>query len=443
MWISTTMIRKLLMLFLFFSSLLVFAQQPTTPATVIKAAVLFDGRASAPITDAVIVVEGNKIKQVGSRLPIPAGARVIDLGNSLLLPGYIDAHTHLLENYSAALPSEDDAMLLTVATMSTAKRALLGVKMGMEDLQAGITTVRDVGNSGVNGDVALRDAIKAGWVEGPRMVVTTRALSAPGGQFGTLTPAAQAIISQEYVEVRSPEDARRAVQQALYDGADAIKVIVNSGSMISTEEMKAIVDEAHRLKLKVAAHAIGEVSTHTAADAGVDSIEHAYVVPDDVLKTMAAKHIFLVPTDAPPDIDQEILAANSGEYVPTHVKEILDKAVKLRVDRLKRAMSFGVPIAAGSDMYYQVGSKTRGEASIAMFRAYLLEGMSPLQVVKAATVNAAELLGWQDRIGTLEAGKLADIIAVPPDSLSDGSHLLQVHFVMKDGRVVKGESATR
>lgn len=400
------MMRKLLVVLLFWSSLPVLAQRPATPVTVIKAAQLFDGRANAPISDAVIIVEGNKITQVGSRLPIPAGAKVIDLGNSLLLPGYIDSHSHLLQNYSPALPGEDDAMLITVATMSTAKRALLGVKMGMEDLQAGITTVRDVGNSGVNGDVALRDAINAGWVEGPRLVVTTRALSAPGGQFGTLTQAAQDIVSQEYVEIRSADDARRAVQQAVYDGADAIKVIVNSRAMVSPEEMKAIVDEAHRNNCKVAAHAIGDTATRSAAEAGVDSIEHAYVIPDDALKTMATKHIFLVPTDSPPETFETMFAASGNEFLRAHAKEFADDEVKHRAERTKRAMSFGVPIAAGSDMYYQIGSKTRGEASVAMLKAYLMEGMSPMQVVKAATVNAAELLGWQGqnrRTGTWKA----------------------------------------
>jgi imidazolonepropionase-like amidohydrolase len=206
------------------------------------------------------------------------------------MPGLIDAHTHLQQNYDFALGGDDNNMVLTVAQMSPAERALLGAKMGREDLDAGITTVRDVGNSGINGDVALRRAIDRGWVTGPRIVACTRALAAAGGQFGKLQHDAQALVEQEYVEIATVDDARRAVHRAFYDGADCIKVIVNTGPrVVSLEEMKAIVEEAHRVHKKVAAHAIGDDATRIAAEAGVDSIEHAYIVPDDVLKMMASK----------------------------------------------------------------------------------------------------------------------------------------------------------
>ena len=181
-------------------------------------------------------------------------------------------------------------MLLTVATMSTAKRALLGAKMGLEDLEAGITTVRDLGNSGFGGDVALRDAINAGWVVGPRIRASTRALSAAGGQFGPLQPETQKLIEQEYAVISTVDEARRAVRQAFYDGADLIKVIVNTGPrVVSLDEMKAIVEEAHRVNRTVAAHAIGDTATRIAAEAGVTSIEHAYTVPDDVLQDDGAE----------------------------------------------------------------------------------------------------------------------------------------------------------
>ena len=176
--------------------------------------------------------------------------------------------------------------------MSAASRALLGAAMARQDLEAGITTVRDVGNSGLNGDVALRDAIDSGWVEGPRMVITTRALAAAGGQFGSALRVRhdlQNVIDQEYAITGSPDQARRTVQQAIYDGADCIKVIVSQ--QISPEELKAMVEEAHRAGKKVAAHAISDYETRTAAEAGVDSIEHGYDV-QDVLKLMASEVYF-------------------------------------------------------------------------------------------------------------------------------------------------------
>jgi imidazolonepropionase-like amidohydrolase len=406
----------------------------------IRAARLIDGQNGAPVTDAVIIIEGEKITAVGSRIPIPPGAKVLDLGDATLLPGLIDAHTHLLSEMDGTNANHE--MLRIVATQSTAERALLGAKLAREDLEAGITTVRDLGNSGVNGDVALRDAIKRGWLPGPRIVAATRALAAPGGQFERLTPEAQAIIEQEYVTINGPESARQAVRQALYNGANCIKVIVNgSPANVTLEEMKAIVEEAHISGVKVAAHAIGDKATRIAAEAGVDSIEHAYMVPDDVLKMMAQKHIFLVPTDG---TTQEYLDMTFGKRQPTpdEIKEQegwIEPAVAGNRDRLQRARKMGVPIAAGSDMYVTMPHKNRGQASLETLSAYADEGMTPVEIIRAATINAAELLGWRDRIGSLEVGKLADIIAVPGDPLKDVILLEHAKFVMKGGVVIKNE----
>jgi imidazolonepropionase-like amidohydrolase len=406
----------------------------------IRAAHLIDGKNDTVVNNAVVLIAGEKIAAVGSGLAIPPNARFIDLGDATLLPGLIDAHTHLLSEMDGSnLSLQDVEMLRIVATQSTAERALLGAKLGREDLEAGITTVRDVGNSGVNGDVALRRAIERGWVQGPRMVTSTRALAAQGGQFGILTPAAQGLIEQEYVTVRGPESARQAVRQALYDGAGCIKVIVNgSPANVTLDEMKAIVDEAHTAGVKVAAHAIGDKATRIAAEAGVDSIEHAYVVPDDVLKMMVEKRIFLVPTDG---TLKTFVDMSFGRRQPTE-SERADREreyapyVKQEQERLKRAVKLGVPIAAGSDMYLSMPGMTRGQASLLVYEAYAEAGMTPMQIIHAATRNAAELLGLPDRIGTLEPGKLADIIGVRGDPLQDIRALEHAKFVMKGGAVV-------
>lgn len=407
---------------------------------VIRAERLIDGKSDTVVNNAVVLIVGEKIAAVGSGLAIPANARLIDLGDATLLPGLIDAHTHLLSEMDGSnLSLQDVEMLRIVATQSTAERALLGVKLAREDLEAGITTVRDVGNSGVNGDVALRRAIERGWVQGPRMVTSTRALAAQGGQFGTLTPAAQALIGEEYVTVRGPESARQAVRQALYDGAGCIKVIVNgSPANVTLEEMKAIVDEAHTTGVKVAAHAIGDKATRIAAEAGVDSIEHAYVVADDVLKMMVEKHIFLVPTDGTLKtfVDMSLGERQPAEGERAEREKEFAPFVKQEQERLKRAVQLGVPIAAGSDMYLSMPRMTRGQASLLVYEAYAQAGMTPMEIIHAATRNAAELLGMQDRIGTLEPGKLADIIAVPADPLKDVRALEHARFVMKGGAVV-------
>jgi imidazolonepropionase-like amidohydrolase len=405
----------------------------------IRAARLIDGKSAAPVRNPVILIEGERITAVGEGLKPPAGAEMIDLGSATVLPGLIDCHTHLLTKFRPTF--EGDPLIETLTKMSTAKRALLGAAMGRECLEAGITTVRELGNAGWNGDVALRDAINSGWVVGPRVIASTRALSAVGGQSGGLTGDAQKLIEQEYVVINGVEEARRAVRQAIYDGADCIKVIVDGPIVLSLDEMKAIVEEAHRAQRKVAAHAIGDLPTRLAAEAGVDSIEHAYVVPDDALQMMARKGIYLVPTDWPADIIRDAFIKPRNP-TPEQLKQQeagLAAALERRQRRLERAVKAGVRIAAGSDNYIEVPGKTRGEASLTMLRALAVSGMTPLEVIRAATVNAADLLGWQDRIGTIEANKLADLIAVEGDPLREISELERVQFVMKGGVLIKNQ----
>src|SRR6266550_551907 len=417
----------------------------------VKAGRLLDVKTGDYRIDQGILIVEERIKEVGPLSVIqshaPKDVAIIDLTHFTVLPGLIDAHTHLLQNNYSRIGDEPN-LLVTVTSMSTASRALIGAAMGRQDLEAGVTTVRDVGNSGLNGDVALRDAIEAGWVMGPRMVVTTRALAAPGGQFGSaerIPHELQNIIDQEYSIISTPDEARRAVKQAVYDGADCIKVITSH--QISPEEMKAIVEEAHRSGKKVAAHAIDDVETRTAAEAGVDSVEHAYDIPDDVLKVMAQKHIFLVPTDGSEELWQRNVRPEFRERAtPQELKDANDIARNVfgwRSQRLKRAIAAGVPIAAGSDVYVDHPGITRGVASVAVVRGYVESGMSTLEAIRTATLNAAHLLGWQDRVGALDSGQFADLIAVSGDPLKDISELERVQFVMKGGVVVKDTDSKR
>jgi imidazolonepropionase-like amidohydrolase len=424
-----------------FSAINNFSQAPAPKRTAVKAARMLDVKTGGVITNAVVLIENGRITDAGSGLAIPAGIDIIDLGGAMLMPGLIDSHTHLLQNYDPNLQGDDPNMILTVTQMGTTKRALLGAAMGREMLEAGFTAVRDLGNSGVNGDVALRDAIREGWVVGPRMVASTRALSAAGGQFGRVAPEMQKILDQEYVIVSGVEEARKAVRQAFYDGADCIKVIVNTGPRVLTlEEMKTIVEEAHRVNRKVAAHAIGDLATRISAEAGVDSIEHAYTIPDDVLKMMAEKKIYLVPTDYPAEFYFEAFPTPPG-LMPEQIAAQKQGAVQFAAGnqkRLERAVKAGVKIAAGSDEYYRIPGKTRGQSALLMFRSYALSGMTPIDIIRAATINAADLLvGERAQFGVIEKGKFADLIAVPGDPLKDITELEKVSFVMKGGVVIK------
>jgi imidazolonepropionase-like amidohydrolase len=419
-------------------------QAAPSKTTVLRAARMLDVKTGAVILNASVVITGARIVAAGPNVAIPAGATVVDLGDAMLLPGLIDAHTHLLQNYSGRVGNDDPNMVLTVAALGTTRRALLGAAMGRQDLEAGITTVRDLGNSGWGGDVALRDAINAGWVPGPRIVASTRALSAAGGQFGRLAPEAEKLIENEYVVISGVEEARRAVRQAFYDGADVIKVIVNTGPrVVSLDEMKVIVEESHRVGKRVAAHATDDASTRIAAAAGVNSIEHGYSLPDDVIRTMKEKGIFLVPTDYPASFYVDALG---GSATPEERKLRLTAAegfVTRSGDRLMRAVRAGVRIAYGSDEYYDAPGQTRGQSSLLTLQSYQEAGMTPLDVLRAATLNSADLLGLGDRIGAIEAGKLADIIAVDGDPLKDVKDLQRVRFVMKGGQIVRNDTPAR
>lgn len=443
LFISGLLFRALLLSLSLFTLAPAQAPTATTPKRVaVRAARMLDVRSGNIVTNAVVLVENGRIKSAGSALAIPAGTEVIDLGNAMLLPGLTDSHTHLLQNYDKSIGGDDPNMILTVTQLGTTRRALLGAAQGREMLEAGFTAVRDLGNSGWNGDVALRDAIRSGWVVGPRLFASTRALSAAGGQFGGVSAEMQKILEQEYVVISGVEDARRAVRQAFYDGADCIKVIVNTGPrVVSLEELKVIVEEAHRVRRKVSAHAIGDAATRIAAEAGVDSIEHAYTIPDDALKMMAEKKIFLVPTDFPSDF-----------YLPPNLSPDEQKAALNNIkgftsgsrERLARAIKMGVRISAGSDAYYAEPGRTRGQTSKLMFRAYAESGMTPLEIIRAATINNAELFAGENALfGSIEAGKFADLIAVAGDPLKEITELENVRFVMKGGAVIKNELTNR
>ncbi|WP_375758973.1 amidohydrolase family protein [Corallococcus exercitus] len=405
------------------------------PRIALRAARLFDGKSDRSLPDAVVLIEGSRIQAVGTGLSIPSGTQVVDLGDVTLLPGLIDAHSHLLLDLDTE--SGGDGMLTTLAQSSTAERALLGAKLGREMLEAGVTTVRDVGNSGLNGDVALRNAIQRGWVQGPRISACTRALAPHGGQLPTLQPPAQPLIEQEYVTISGVEEARRAVRQAISDGADCIKVIVDNGhNVLSLEELKVIVDEAHRGKRPVAAHTTLDESIRAAVQAGVDSIEHGYSLPEDVVALMVRKRIFLVPTDGSLE-DCDAFEARAGDAErQRQMKERCRRNITRAHERLRRAVAAGVRVAAGSDMYIAMPGLTRGQASVKSFIAYAEAGLKPVDILRAATMNAAELLRMQDRLGSLEPNKLADLLAVEGDPLKDLRALKQVRFVMKDGQVV-------
>ena len=426
--------------------------QPAVPVTLVNAARLLDPRTGNVLAPAAVLIEGDKIKQVGSssQIGVPPGANVIDLGAATLLPGLIDGHTHLFLDIVVPPEAEMQRRLnplfapgeLLAIVESPTKRALTAAQSGREDLQSGITTVRNLGHSGIDGDTELRDAINAGRIPGPRILAAGRKLITRGSYLQNINPAlADAILQQEFLLLDGGTDqARHAVRQNVFQNVDVIKVTVEEN--LTVAELTAVVEEAHRQHLKVAAHAVDTASIQTAIDAGADSIEHGDEATDKQVMQMRAKGIFfdLTPT------------FYGGGYLkiaePTIVKSPAARAERVRsaarrkerYDQLiQRVLKSGVKFASGSDWSWFYPGKTRGQASAAVFVNLHKAGMPALDVIRAVTVNAAEMLGWSDRIGTIEAGKFADLVAVSGDPVADIGELERVRFVMKGGQVVRNE----
>jgi len=424
--------------------------------TLVKAGRMLDPRTGNVLSPAAVLVENGKIKEVGSRSQVqahvPANVKTIDLGSATLLPGLIDGHAHLLldvivppEAESARHSNGDFAPGLLLAIVeSPGERVLRGARLAREDLESGFTTVRNLGHSGIDGDVVLRDAINAGNVPGPRILAAGRKLMALGSYLQGLNPAiAEAIMQQEFLPIDSPDRARQAVRQNVFYNVDLIKVTV--GDDISTPELKAVVEEAHRQHLKVAVHAISTGSIQTAIDGGADSIEHGNDITDEQLKAMRDKGIFF---DITPTFWGGFFTKIAEPTVvmsPAMKSELAasdDRRRQKVVPFTQRVLKSGVKFAAGSDMCWFYPGKTRGQASATIFANLHDAGMPSLDIIRAVTTNAAEMLGWQDRVGAVEQGKFADLVAVAGDPVADITELERVRFVMKDGRVVRNDLAS-
>jgi imidazolonepropionase-like amidohydrolase len=431
------------------------AQSPGS-VTLIKTGRLLDPRSGTVLSPAAVLIQGDRIARVGAPAQVqaeaPAGARIIDLGNATLLPGLIDGHTHLF--LDIIVPPEEEMSrhsnalfatgLLLAVVESPSKRALMATRLAREDLESGITTVRNLGHSGIDGDTELRDAIKAGRVPGPRVLASGRKLITRGSYLQNLNPMlSDAILQQEFLLIDGADRAREAVRRNEFQNVDVIKVTADEN--LTVPELAAVVEEAHRAHLRVAVHAADKTSIQTAIDAGADSVEHANEVTDEQLRQIRDTGMFV---DLTPTFYDGFLLKIAGPAIVMSpafraANANSDARRKRFNDLVQRVLNSGVKFAVGSDMCWFYPGKTRGQASIATFVNLRLAGAPAIDVIRAVTVNAAEMLGWQDRIGTVDAGKYADLVAVAGDPIADVTELERVRFVMQGGRVIRNEIASQ
>ena len=399
---------------------------------VLKADHLFDSVSGKLVDHGVVVVSGGRIEAVGSDARIPAEAQIIDLGNATLLPGFIDAHVHLSDESGPNWYLNFFERIMRFP----AEQALYGAHYAKVTLEAGVTTVRDVGSEDFVA-LGLRNAIRAGMIPGPRMLVANHAIGSTGGHADQdpYPPERMAVAGPIKGVCNSPDECRAAVRYQLKYGADVIKFMPSGGVLslsdpvdnpqLTQEEMNAIVSEAHNWGRKVAAHCHGDRAAKMAMAAGVDSIEHGTFLKDDTLAEMKKKHVYLVAT--------LFAGAWTLEHIDKFPPAIAAKARAASAQSqqmFQHAVRIGVPIAMGTDAAVEPHGLNAREFSL-----MAKNGLSPAQALMAGTANGAELLGLADQVGTLTAGKLADVVAVEGNPLTDLKATEHAVFVMKEGTV--------
>ena len=411
----------ILLLLLALSTINAFAQ-----VTAIKAGKLVMPETGTTLNNQVILVEGPRIKAVGADLPIPAGATVIDLSKSTVLPGLFDCHAHMAFLIRRQ-GQERGSLFFYDITHTNAQRAIHGVVNSRDMLASGFTTIRDIGNDGNYVATDLRRAIDQGLIPGPTIINSGRIIAPFGGQY-FLNPERRELGAPEYFFADTRDEMRKAIRENIHFGARVIKIVVDDQRYIySADDIRFMVAEAAAAGVKLAAHCVTEQGARNAAEAGVASIEHGFEMSDEALAIAKKNNVVLVGTDF---TEKAWLAY---EMPAELAKQFHNRSV----DRLKRAYKIGVTLAFGSDLIFYASDETRGTWTASQIDSFVEAGIPPRAILLALTTNAAQLLGVEKARGAIKTGQFADIIATPENPLDNIATLKQVNFVMKNGKVFK------
>jgi imidazolonepropionase-like amidohydrolase len=419
--------RTLLSVFFLFAACAAFAQ-----IVAVRAGHLVDPATASVSDDQVILIQDGKITAVGASVQIPSEAQVIDVSHDWVMPGLVDAHTHITQNLPPNPPGES-LWESYIVRESTGLRVARGLRNAQILLDAGFLCLRDVGNSADYADTAMRQAIERGWFPGPTIMNSGKIIAPFGGQTHDYAPEQGRFWSIEYIDADTPDEIRKAVHQNIYYGAKLIKLAADNSSFHYTEQdIHAAADEAHRAGLAVAVHVYGGQAARDAINGGADSIEHGFDLTDDLLQLMKSKGTYLVGTDFP----YEHLVA-LGAVGSLDAKETSRKII----DRLIRAHKIGVKMAFGSDVVVDLPGKTRADMAFDYIAIWQKAGIPAPDILRAFTTNGFELLRLDKERGPITPGRAGDLIAVPGNPLQDIQVLRKVNFVMKDGKVIKGPIA--
>ena len=413
--------RSLLSLFLLFA-------MPAAAQTIaLRAGHVIDPATGGVANNQIILVENGKIASIGAEITIPKDAQVVDLSKEWVMPGLIDAHTHLtLSEIPGKAPFEASYL-----KEGSPLRALRGLHNAQIILQAGFTTVREVGNEANYACSDLKKAFNAGWFDGPTMQCAGKIIGPFGGQSANIPPEQGEFWKWEYLDADSPDEIRKAIHENIYYGADVIKLATdNSAFHYSENDIRVAVEEAHAAGRPVAVHVYGGPAADNVIRGGADSVEHGFELTDEQLRLMKEKGTFLVGTDFP--------AAHLAGLNPSNdTLADADKLGKKIIDRLGRAHRIGVKMAFGSDTVTEMPGRTRADMMMDYLAVWRAAGVPPVDILKAMTTNGAELLRINKERGSIAAGQFADIIAMPANPLEDIDSLKKVNFVMQNGKIVR------